>query len=502
MAPLLQMSGIRKEYPGVVALQDVGFELRSGEVHCLLGENGAGKSTLMKILSGAIRRDAGRIMIDGVDAVVDTPADAQRHGIGMIYQDFKLVPELSVAENIFLGNEPTQGRLPLIDYSLMHERSREVIAMLGESIPTAAQVRGLSIAQRQIVEIAKALSKKVRVLAMDEPTAPLTEHEMKNLFKVIRRLKEEGVGIIYISHRLEEIFEIGDRITVLRDGTFVHSCLVAEADKRSLVRWMVGRELEQEYPKIPLDRGGELLRIEHLNAGMLKDINLTLYQGEILGLAGLVGAGRTELARVLFGADPRESGRVTLGGKEIAPRSPWEAIDAGIGLLTEDRNAYGLIMQMSVRENITLSNLKEVASGPFLSRSAESAVAERFTSELRIKTPGIEQQVEHLSGGNRQKVVLARWLFTKSSLLIFDEPTAGIDVGVKFEIYQLINRLAQEGVGVIVISSDLPELLGVSDRVAVMCEGRLTGILSRQEATQERVMLLASGETALEGFRG
>ncbi len=502
MAPLLQMSGIRKEYPGVVALQDVGFELRSGEVHCLLGENGAGKSTLMKILSGAIRRDAGRIMIDGVDAVVDTPADAQRHGIGMIYQDFKLVPELSVAENIFLGNEPTQGRLPLIDYSLMHERSREVIAMLGESIPTAAQVRGLSIAQRQIVEIAKALSKKVRVLAMDEPTAPLTEHEMKNLFKVIRRLKEEGVGIIYISHRLEEIFEIGDRITVLRDGTFVHSCLVAEADKRSLVRWMVGRELEQEYPKIPLDRGGELLRIEHLNAGMLKDINLTLYQGEILGLAGLVGAGRTELARVLFGADPRESGRVTLGGKEIAPRSPREAIDAGIGLLTEDRNAYGLIMQMSVRENITLSNLKEVASGPFLSRSAESAVAERFTSELRIKTPGIEQQVEHLSGGNRQKVVLARWLFTKSSLLIFDEPTAGIDVGVKFEIYQLINRLAQEGVGVIVISSDLPELLGVSDRVAVMCEGRLTGILSRQEATQERVMLLASGETALEGFRG
>jgi ribose transport system ATP-binding protein len=412
------------------------------------------------------------------------------------------VPELSVAENIFLGNEPAQGRLPLIDFAVMHGRSKEVLSMLGESIPTDAPVRSLSIAQRQIVEIAKALSKKVRILALDEPTAPLTDHEMKNLFKVIRRLKEDGVGIIYISHRLEEIFEIGDRITVLRDGAFVHSCPVGEADKRSLVRWMVGRELEQEYPKAALERGAELLRIEHLNAGMLKDISLTLYQGEILGLAGLVGAGRSELARVLFGADPRESGRVTLRGKEIAPRSPREAIDAGIGLLTEDRNAYGLVMQMSVRENITLSNLREVASGPFVSRAAESAVAERFTGELRIKTPGIEQLVEHLSGGNRQKVVLARWLFTKSSLLIFDEPTAGIDVGVKFEIYQLINRLAQEGVGVIVISSDLPELLGVSDRVAVMCEGRLTGILSRADATQERVMLLASGEAVPEGSHG
>jgi ribose transport system ATP-binding protein len=496
------MSGIRKAYPGVVALEDVSFDLRAGEVHCLLGENGAGKSTLMKILAGAIPSDGGTISLDGAPAAINAPADAQRHGIGMIYQDFKLVPELSVAENIFLGNEPKKGGLPFIDYDSMHARAKEVLAMLGESIPTTAQIRSLSIAQRQVVEIAKALSKKVRVLAMDEPTAPLTDHEMKNLFKVIRLLKAEGVGIIYISHRLEEIFEIGDRITVLRDGKFIHSCAVAEADKRSLVRWMIGRELEQEYPKASLERGEEILRIEGLNAGMLRDINLSVYRGEVLGLAGLVGAGRSELARVLFGADPRSSGRVLLRGREIRPRSPREAIDEGIGLLTEDRNAYGLIMQMTVRENITLASLRQVANGPFIAGAKESSVAERFSAELRIKTPSIEQQVEHLSGGNRQKVVLARWLFTKSALLIFDEPTAGIDVGVKFEIYQLINRLAQEGVGIIVISSDLPELLGVSDRVAVMCEGRLTGVLSRQEATQERVMLLATGETALEAARG
>lgn len=502
MPPLLHMSGIRKSYPGVVALEDVSFDLLAGEVHCLLGENGAGKSTLMKILSGAIRRDAGTIAIDGAPVAIAGPGDAQRHGIGMIYQDFKLVPELSVAENVFLGNEPTAGGLPFIDFALMHERTREALAMLGESIPTTAQVRGLSIAQRQIVEIAKAISKKVRILAMDEPTAPLTDHEMKNLFKVIRRLKEEGVGIIYISHRLEEIFEIGDRITVLRDGAFVRSCAVAEADKRSIVRWMVGRELEQEYPNAALERGEEILRIEHLHAGRLCDVNLTLHKGEILGLAGLVGAGRSELARVLFGADPRESGRIVLRGREIRPRSPREAIDEGIGLLTEDRNAYGLIMHMSVRENITLANLKQVLGGPFIAAAKESAVARQYTDELRIKTPTIEQEVEALSGGNRQKVVLARWLFTRSSLLIFDEPTAGIDVGVKFEIYQLINRLAQEGVGVIVISSDLPELLGISDRIAVMCEGRMTGILDRSEATQERVMLLATGETALEASRG
>ena len=497
MASLLQMQHIRKEYPGVVALDDVGFELRAGEGHCLVGENGAGKSTLMKILSGALKKDAGTVSIDGGDVEIFSPADSQKYGIGMIYQDFKLVPELSVAENILLGNEPVKGKSPFIDFAEMHKTAQQVLRQLGEEIETGAIVSSLSIAQRQIVEIAKALSRKLRILALDEPSAALTENELRNLFKVIHRLKSEGVGIIYISHRLEEIFEIGDRVTILRDGKLVHTCPIAEADRRSLVRWMVGRELENEFPKIELKRGAEIMRLEHLTAGIVQDINLTIHRGEILGLSGLVGAGRSELARVIFGADPREKGTILLDGREVYPRSPRQAIDLGIGLLTEDRNKYGLIMQMTIRENITLSNLKEVMAGIFLNRVKEVAAAKDFCDKLRIKAPGIEQEVEHLSGGNRQKVVLARWLFTKSKLLIFDEPTAGIDVGVKFEIYHLMMELAKQGIGVMVISSDLPELLGISDRIAVMCEGKLTGLVSRHEATQEKIMHLATGN--LEG---
>jgi len=413
----------------------------------------------------------------------------------MIYQEFKLVPELTVAENILLGNEPTKGKSPFVDYKKMNEVARASLAQLGEDISPTAIISSLSVAKRQIVEIAKALSKKVRMLAMDEPSAALTENELKNLFAVIKKLKQDGVGIIYISHRLEEIFEIGDRLTVLRDGKFIHSCKVAESDRRTLVRWMVGRELEQEYPKIELKRGEEILCIENLNSGILENINLKVHRGEILGLAGLVGAGRSELARIVFGADPKESGSIYFEGKEIHPRSPREAIDLGIGLLTEDRNKYGLIMQMNVRENISLSNLNDVVKGFFINRSKENSVANKFTNDLRIKTPSIEQEVENLSGGNRQKVVLARWLFTKSKLLIFDEPTVGIDVGVKYEIYNIINQLAKDGIGVIVISSDLPELLGISDRVAVMCEGNLAGVLSRSVATQEKIMTLATGGT-------
>jgi ribose transport system ATP-binding protein len=496
MPPLLEMRNITKQYPGVLALQDVSFELRSGEVHCLLGENGAGKSTLMKILSGAIRRDSGMILVDDVEVSIQSPADSQRCGVGMIYQDFKLVPELSVAENILLGNEPKKAGTPFIDFKTMHEKAKTALALLGEDLNPAAIVSSLSVAKRQMVEIAKALSKNVRILAMDEPSASLTDHELANLFKVIKRLKTEGVGIIYISHRLEEVFEIGDRMTVLRDGKFIHTCPVAEADRRSLIRWMVGRELENEYPKIDLQRSGEILRIEGVNSSILQNINLTVYRGEILGFSGLVGAGRTELARIIFGADPKSSGKIYLDGKEISPRSPREAIDLGIGLLTEDRNKYGLIMQMAVRENITLSNLGAVLKGAFINRSKENDAANKFTQTLRIKTPTIEQEVEHLSGGNRQKIVLARWLFTNSKILIFDEPTVGIDVGVKFEIYNLINNLAKEGIGVIVISSDLPELLGISDRVVVMWEGKITGILDRGRATQEKIMTLATGGTS------
>lgn len=498
MPALLEMQNIRKQYPGVLALDDVSFTLCAGEVHCLVGENGAGKSTLMKILSGALRKDAGAIIVAGKHVDIHSPTDAQKLGIGIIYQDFKLVPELSVAENIVLGHEPTKGKSPFIDYRKLHEIARVAMSQLGEEIVTAALISALSVAQRQIVEIAKALSKKARILAMDEPSAALTENELKNLFNVIRRLKSEGVGVIYISHRLEEIFEIGDRVTVLRDGKIINTCSMAEADRQSLIRWMVGRQLANEYPRLELRRGKEILRLENLHAGMLQDINLALYQGEILGLAGLVGAGRSELARIIFGAEAKDGGKIFLEGKEINPRSPRTAIDLGIGLLTEDRNRYGLIMQMAVRENISLSNLRNLLKGPFINRRKEHQIAQKFTDQLRIKTPSLEQDVGNLSGGNRQKVVLARWLYTRSKVLIFDEPTAGIDVGVKFEIYHLINQLAKDGIGVLVISSDLPELLGICDRIAVMCEGRLTGILSRTEATQEKVMALATGGAEFE----
>jgi ribose transport system ATP-binding protein len=493
MAPLLEMRGITKRYPGVLALSSVDFTLHPGEVHCLVGENGAGKSTLIKVLSGAVMKDGGTISVGGEDARLESPADAQRLGIGVIYQDFKLVPALSVAENILLGSEPVRGRTPIIDRNAMQEKASAALAQLGETIDTGTPVGHLSVAQQQMVEIAKALSRNVRILAMDEPTAPLTERETESLFRVIRSLKERGVGIIYISHRLEEIFEVGDRVTVLRDGTLVHTCAISEIDRRGLIRRMVGRELENEYPRAALERGKEILRIENLSSDRISNVNLTLYRGEVLGLAGLVGAGRSELARLVFGADRKKEGRIFLDGREIAPESPHQAIREGIGLLTEDRNRYGLIMQMSIRENISLANLRAMLTGPFIDRRKEESAARQLVEDLRIKAPGTGVIVENLSGGNRQKVVLARWLNTKARVLIFDEPTAGIDVGVKFEIYTLINRLAERGIGVIVISSDLPELLGMCHRVAVMCEGRLTGIVEGAEATQEAVMTYAHG---------
>jgi ribose transport system ATP-binding protein len=496
MPLFLEMRGVTKRYPGVLALDSVSFDLRSGEVHCLVGENGAGKSTLMKILSGAEPRDSGEIKIDGEFASISSPADAQSLGISIIYQDFKLVPELSVAENILLGHEPCRGKTPFVDRKRMRELSQEVLTELGEPIDVDLPVSSLSVARRQIVEIARVISRKARIVAMDEPSAPLTENELKRLFDVIRVLKGEGVGIIYISHRLEEIFEIGDRVTVLRDGKVTNTCAIDEADTRSLIRWMVGRELESEFPKVELTRGEEVLRVENLSRGnSVQKVTFTLHKGEILGLAGLVGAGRSELARLIFGVEKKDTGRMFLAGEEVSPQSPRKAIQLGIGLLTEDRNRYGLIMQMSVKENVSLSNLSALLRGLFINQRMEREAASQFVERLSIRTPSINQQVEFLSGGNRQKVVLARWLFTRCKLLIFDEPTAGIDVGVKYEIYNIINQLASDGIGVMVISSQLPELLGICSRIGVMCEGRLVGILSQREATQERVMTLATGGT-------
>jgi ribose transport system ATP-binding protein len=492
--PVLQMRGISKQYPGVQALDNVDFEVRAGEVMALVGENGAGKSTLMKILAGAEMRDQGEILLDGKPVHITNPHEAMELGIRIIYQEFNLVPYLSAAENIFLGREP-RARVPgFVDFRTMYARAQQLIDELGVQIDVRTPVQYLSVAQQQMVEIAKAISQNARVLAMDEPSATLTEHELQNLFRLIRRLKEQGVGIIYISHRLEEIFEIADRVTVLRDGKLVGVRYVAETNRDELIRMMVGREITEQFPTRKTQRGDVALEVRHLNRkGVLHDISLKVHKGEIVGMAGLVGAGRTELARAIFGADPIDSGEILLEGKPVRIRSPQDAIRLGIGLMTEDRKALGLILSMTVRENNTLANLKALTRLGFVQLRRERQVAEQYVRDLMIRTPSIEQAVKNLSGGNQQKVVLAKWLFTRSKVLIFDEPTRGIDVGAKAEIYQLMNRLAEEGVAILMISSELPEVLGMSDRILVMHQGRIAGELSREEATQERIMHLATG---------
>jgi ribose transport system ATP-binding protein len=486
------MENISKHYPGVLALDDVSFELGKGEVHCLLGENGAGKSTLMKILSGALKKDAGKIFIGDKEVDYNTPSEAQKLGIGIIYQDFKLIPELTAADNIFLGSEILKSSFSFLDKRKMNELAQKALKELGEEIRTDIPVNKLSVAQRQMIEIVKSTRRNIRILAMDEPTASLTTSEIENLFKVIRKLKSEGVGIIYISHRLEEIFEIGDRVTVMRDGKIITSSEIKDTNIKELIRQMVGRELADEFPKHSVKIGEDILNLEDINRGKLKNINLKLRKGEILGLAGLVGAGRSEVARVIFGADKIEKGRIIFDGREQKFRSPKDAINAGIALLTEDRNLYGLFMERSIRENISISNLSPLMKGMFIDKAAEEKAVGNYFDQLQIKAPTQGTKVENLSGGNRQKVVLARWLHTHSKIIIFDEPTAGIDVGVKFEIYSLINKLVEQGMGVIVISSELSELIGISDRIVVMCEGRITGELMKEEFSQEKILKLAT----------
>ncbi len=494
---LLQMQGIVKRYPGVLALNNVSFELLNGEVHCLVGENGAGKSTLMKILSGATDMDSGEIALDGNRVVIGSPSIAQQLGISTIYQEVRLVPDLNVAENILLGNEPTKYLPVFVDNKTLHEQARTILEQLGEEIDTREPVRNLSTAKRQIVEIAKALSRRVRILVMDEPTASLTGNEIDNLFAIIRRLKSEGISIIHISHRLEEIFTIADRVTVLRDGAKITTASVSDVKYPDLIRWMVGRELENECPAVKLEQGDEILLVENVTTSLLKNISFTLYKGEILGLAGLVGAGRTEIARVLFGADRTTAGRMHLFGKRYEPASPRDAIHRGVGLLTEDRNNEGLLLEMNVRENLSIANLPSLSMLSFINELDERRVTSDFIERLHIKTESTETEVGTLSGGNRQKVVLGRWLYTDSRLLIFDEPTVGIDVGVKYEIYQRINQLAHDGVGIIVISSDMPELLGLCTRIVVLCNGRISGFLTQEEATQEKVLTLATQFTSV-----
>ncbi len=488
------MRGISKYYPGVVALDNVDFPVARGEVHALVGENGAGKSTLMKILAGAEPKSRGEILLEGHPVTIDSPQRAMDLGISIIYQEFNLVPHLSAAENIFLGREPTRLIPGWVDFRKLYGESQRLMESLGMRLDVRSEVRTLSVAQQQMVEIAKATSRQSRLIIMDEPSATLTEHELANLFALIRSLRERGVSVIYISHRLEEIFTVADRVTVFRDGHHIATRPIGAVDRDEIIQMMVGRELKESIPKQPAPIGDVVLEVRGLTrAGAFRDISFSVRRGEVVGLGGLVGAGRTEVACAIFGADPLDAGEVLLEGRPVRVRSPRDAISLGIGLVPEDRKQLGLILGMAIRENVTLANLEAVAPAGFISPSRERAATQKYIRDLTIRTPSGEQTVRNLSGGNQQKVVLAKWLFTDSKFLVFDEPTRGIDVGSKVEIYQLMNALTAKGVGILMISSELPELLGMSDRILVMHEGRLAGELARAEATQERVMHLATG---------
>jgi len=493
-APVLEMRHIRKTFPGVVALDDVDFDLRRGEVHILLGENGAGKSTLMKILSGAYQKSAGQIILDGAEVEIRNPKHAQTIGISTIYQEFNLIPHLSVGENIFLGREP--ALFPgVINQREIFQAAKRALAALGLALSPRTLVKELRVAEQQMVEVAKALSLDARILIMDEPTAALTEHEIAELFATIQRLKEKGVSIVYISHRMEELFEIGDRVTVLRDGHSVGTYDVRGTSKSELIRLMVNRELTELFPKEKATRGPEILRVEGLSTeGVLKDISFSLHKGEVLGIAGLLGAGRTELARAIFGLDKVTSGTIYINGVSQKISSPRSAINSGLGFLTEDRKSQGLVLPLSVERNLCLSSVDKFSRWGVMDTRQEQRAAGRYVKELRIKTPSLDQKVVFLSGGNQQKVVLSKWLCSQAELFIFDEPTRGIDVGAKAEIYQLMNRLTASGVAIIMISSELLEVLGMSDRILVMRGGRIAGEFSAEDATQERILQCALGE--------
>ncbi len=493
LAPLLRMKGISKRFPGVQALDDACLEVLPGEVHVLLGENGAGKSTLVKVLCGQYQADAGAITFAGQVIRPTTPLEAERLGLVMIHQEFSLVPGLTVAENIFLGHEPT--RTGLIRTEAMRGRARELLAKLSCAVDPNTRVADLSVAVQQLVEIARALHQHARLLVMDEPTAALSDAESEALFALIRSLAAGGVPVVYISHRMRDIFAIGDRVTVMRDGRTIATREVAGSEVVELVRLMVGRPIAEQIPKRRVPIGDVVLEVEGLvRAGARAPVSLSVRSGEILGVAGLMGSGRTELARAVFGADAAERGVVRVAGKKLAKRGPATSIRAGVSFITEDRKRQGLVLQRSVLENITLTSLDETARVGVLDLRAERARAGEIAARLGIRAASLDQEAASLSGGNQQKVVLARALAARCRVLIFDEPTRGIDVAAKAEIYALIGELVAGGVAVVLITSELPELVGLADRVAVMHEGTLAGVLERGEATQERIMRLALGE--------
>lgn len=494
MEKILRLENITKEYPGVLALDDVFFDLMKGEVHVLLGENGAGKSTLVKILSGAIKKTNGIIDLFGIRVEIRNPKHARILGIGIIYQELNLISHLSVAENVFLGREFTTSTGIINNQKAIRE-SQKILDELKVNINSQSLIKELGIAQQQMVEIAKALSLNSRILIMDEPTSALTENETEELFRTIRTLKKQDVAIIYISHRLEELFEIGDRVTILRDGKSVATKLIPETTSEELIKMMVNRELKDHFPRRKSNVGDELLNTANINkSNILKGISFKLYSGEIVGLYGLLGSGRTQLARVIFGADKMDSGQIRVNGMDKKINTPMQAIQNGIGLLTEDRKSQGLVLQLPLMDNINLASLDHLSNFGIVNRKREEELSSKYMSELNIKATDIRQTTKNLSGGNQQKVVLAKWLCSKTNIFLFDEPTRGIDVGAKVEIYELMNKLTEEGCGIIMISSDLPEILGMSDRILVMYQGRITAEFSREEANQEKIVHSALGE--------
>lgn len=488
----MELSHINKTFPGVKALDDVSFDLRSGEVMALLGENGAGKSTLMKVLSGVYTRDSGSMKIFGQEVGDLTPRKAQELGVAIIHQELNMCAHLSVAENIFLGREKTKG--VLLSSREMNREAQAVLDRLNINIDPETVVGDLAVSKQQMVEIAKALSTNARILIMDEPTSALTSKEIDDLFVIIHKLRDEGCGIVYISHRLEELQHVVDRVTIMRDGKFITSGNFADFTMDEIISNMVGREIKEKFPRVQCEVGRTILQVKHLNAGrMVRDINFELREGEIVGVAGLMGAGRTETTRALFGVDQKDSGEVVLDGKPVVIRRPEDAIRAGIVLAPEDRKKDGLCTKLSIRENIALPNLDILCSKlGVVDRKKEREMAAKAQKDLSIKMPSAEVDAGSLSGGNQQKVVVAKWLARNSRVVVFDEPTRGIDVAAKVEIYNLMNELKKAGIGVLFVSSEMPEVMGISDRIIVMCDGRITGELDPHKTTQNEILEYAT----------
>jgi len=489
----IEMRGIDKSFGTNQVLKDAGFLLKDGEVHALMGENGAGKSTLMKILTGVYTKDAGTILVDGQEVSYKTPQEAEKAGIVFIYQELNVLFDLTVEENLFMGKEITK-KFGICDKKAMRAKAQEVMDRMGVHIPVDAVMSDLSVGQQQMVEICKALMVDAKVLIMDEPTAALTQSETENLFKVVNSLREKGVSIVYISHRMEEIFELCDRITILRDGQYIDTKYIKDITMDDIVQMMIGREIGERYPKREAVIGDEVIRVEGLTHHKLfRDVSFSVRAGEVLGVSGLMGAGRTEIMQAIFGNLPVVSGKIFIEGKEVSIHNPRQAIAAGIGFITEDRKTEGLLLEKSIAENIEIANLGKVSNKSVLSKKKGAELVKRGIEEFRVKCFGPEHECGNLSGGNQQKVVLAKWIYTDPKILILDEPTRGVDIGAKKEIYSVINDMAAKGVAVIMVSSELPEVLGMSDRIMVVHEGHVTGILDGATADQAKVMTLATG---------